>query len=398
MSRPLPYGRHLIEEDDIAAVVAALKSDFLTTGPAVTGFESALKSVTSAPHAVVCNSGTAALHMASMALGLGPGDAVIVPSVTFLASANCARYVGAEVVFADVDPATGLMGPEHLADALGRTGALTPKAVIPVHLNGQCCAMAEIEAIARRHGLVVIEDACHAVGSLQDGIPTGACAHSDMAAFSFHPVKTIAMGEGGAVTTKDDGLAERLRLARNHGMTKDASRFLVPEQAFDAEGAPNPWYYEMREPGFNYRASDLNCALGISQLGKLDRFRAERDRLVACYHRLLPALAPLVRPNGTAPGCRPSWHILVARIDFKTAGISRATVMKRLAGANIFTQVHYLPVHRQPYYRERAGGLRLPGADAYYDSCLTLPLFVGMEEADVERVVNELGQALGVTI
>lgn len=398
MTRALPYGRQFIDDDDIAAVVAALKSDCLTTGPAVPAFEAALAAVTEAPHAVACSSGTAALHLAALALGLGPGDAVIVPSVTFVATANAARYVGAEVVFADVDAATGLMGAGHLEDALGRCGGLIPKAVFPVHLNGQCVAMGDLSATALRHGLAVVEDACHALGSQQllaEGWrATGACGASDMAVFSFHPVKTVAMGEGGAVTTGDAGLAERLRLFRSHGITRDPARFLQPDEALDTEGQPNPWYYEMAEPGFNYRASDIACALGTSQLAKLARFKARRDALVAAYERALAPLAPLVAPVARDEACRPSWHIQVVRIDFAAAGTTRAEVMRALAARGIATQVHYLPVHRQPYYRGRAPGLALPGADAYYDCCLTLPLFVGMEDGEVERVAEELRRVL----
>ncbi|TAN55181.1 MAG: UDP-4-amino-4,6-dideoxy-N-acetyl-beta-L-altrosamine transaminase [Magnetospirillum sp.] len=399
MIRPLPYGRQVIEDDDIAAVVAALRSDTLTTGPAVTEFERALSAITVAPHSVVCSSGTAALHLAALALDLGPGDAVVVPSLTFLATANAARYVGAEVVFADVDPATGLMGPQHLEEALTRCGGLTPRAVFPVHLNGQCVAMADLAATARRHGLAIVEDACHAIGSrqeLSDGWhPTGACGASDMAVFSFHPVKTVAMGEGGAITTRDERLAARLRSLRSHGMERDPTRFTQADEAFDAEGRPNPWYYEMAVPGFNYRASDIACALGTSQLAKLDRFRTRRTELVAAYDAALAPLAPMVSPVHRIGHCRPSWHIQVALIDFATAGIGRAQVMHALTGRKIFTQVHYLPVHRQPYYRQRYPGVDLPGADAYYDRCLTLPLFVGMTEDDVDRVAAALREVLG---
>lgn len=398
MTRTLPYGRQYIDDDDIAAVVAALKSDCLTTGPAVSAFESALNKVTGAPHSVVCSSGTAALHLAALALGLGPGDAVIVPSVTFLATANAARYVGAEVVFADVCPETGLMGPEHLEEALTRCTGLTPKAVFPVHLNGQCVNMRAVSEIAHGRGLSVVEDACHALGSQQnlaDGWhATGSCAASDMTVFSFHPVKTIAMGEGGAVTTRDGALAARLRSFRSHGLTRDSSLFTQPDEALDETGKPNPWYYEMAEPGFNYRASDVSCALGASQLAKLERFKSRRGALVAAYDRALAPLAPLVVPVGRVDDCRPSWHVQVVRMDFAALGISRAKVMRGLAERGISTQVHYLPVHRQPYYRNRIPGLTLPGADAYYERCLTLPLFFGMEDQEVTRVVHELRQVL----
>ncbi|MDO8605307.1 MAG: UDP-4-amino-4,6-dideoxy-N-acetyl-beta-L-altrosamine transaminase [Phaeospirillum sp.] len=399
MTRPLPYGRQVIDDDDIAAVVAALKSDTLTTGPAVTAFEAALGRVAAAPQAVVCSSGTAALHLAALALDLGPGDAVVVPSLTFLATANAARYVGAEVVFADVDPATGLMGPQHLEEALTRCGGLRPRAVFPVHLNGQCVHMAALAETARQHGLAIVEDSCHALGSWQElsggWQPTGACGASDMAVFSFHPVKTVAMGEGGAITTRDARLAARLRSLRSHGMERDPTRFIQAGEAFDSDGCPNPWYYEMAAPGFNYRASDISCALGASQLGKLDRFVARRAELVAAYDAALAPLAPRVTPVHRVGHCQPAWHIQVALIDFAAGDVSRAQLMRALAQREIFTQVHYLPVHRQPYYRQRYPDVNLPGADAYYDRCLTLPLFVGMTGDEVGRVVEAVGEILG---
>jgi UDP-4-amino-4,6-dideoxy-N-acetyl-beta-L-altrosamine transaminase len=394
----LPYGRHLIEDDDVAAVAAVLKGEFLTTGPAVKAFEDAFAARTGARFAVACSSGTAALHLAAMALQLKPGDAIVVPSVTFLATANAARYVGADVVFADVDADSGLLTPEACAAALAVAG-VRARAIFPVHLNGQCPDLPALGTLARARGLTVVEDACHALGGTYDGaggrrVAIGGCADSAMATFSFHPVKTIAMGEGGAVTTGDRQLAERLRLLRNHGMVREARRFQVREQAFDADGQPNPWYYEMPEPGFNHRASDIQCALGLSQLGKLDRFVAARRALVAAYDRALASLAPLVQPLPRVPWCDGAWHLYVARIDFKKAGATRAKVMRALQQEGIGTQVHYLPVHRQPYYRQLYGELRLPGADAYYERALALPLFVGMTEDDVARVAGALGRIL----
>ncbi len=391
----LPYGRHLIEDDDVAQVERVLRGDALTGGPAVARFEQALAAQTGAPHAVACSSGTAALHLAALALDLGPGDAAVVPSVTFLATANALRYVGADVVFADVDAETGLLTPATLENALQRGGGKRIKAVFPVHLAGQCADMAALEPLARRHDLNIVEDACHAVGARCGGRPVGACAASDLAVFSFHPVKTIAMGEGGAITARDPRLARRLCDLRNHGMVRDPARFQIRDQAFDADGEPNPWYYEMPEPGFNYRASDIHCALGLSQLAKLGRFVAERRRIVGWYAEALAPLAPLVKPVAQAPGCEPAWHLCAARIDFRAAGVSRARVMRALAAGGIGSQVHYLPVHRQPYYRRLYGDLHLSGADAYYERTLSLPLFVGLTEADVARVVGVLADALG---
>ena len=392
----IPYGRQRIEDDDIAAVADVLKSDFLTTGPVVEAFESKLAEVTGAAHAISCSSGTSALHLAAMSLDLKPGDHAVVSAMTFLATANAARYVGAEVTFADVDPDTGLMTPDTLADALERAGSKA-KVVFPVHINGQAADMVELRAITT---LPIVEDACHALGGAHPGpantlVPVGSCAFSDMATFSFHPVKTVAMGEGGALTTNDADLAWRLRRLRNIGMTREVDEFQEHAQALDASGDANPWYYEMPELGFNYRASAIHCALGLSQLGKLNQFVADRDHLMAHYHDRLRTLAPVVYPVSAVPGCRPSWHICVVFIDFAQAGTDRATVMRALTAKGIGTQVHYLPVNRQPYYRQRYGETALAGADAYYDRILTLPLQVGMTSDDVDYVLQCLTEVLG---
>ncbi len=400
VSTRLPYGRHCVGEDDIAAVVAVLRGDFLTTGPIVAAFESALAEVVNAPDAVVCSSGTAALHLAAMSVGLGPGDAAVVPAVTFLATANAVRLTGAEVLFADVDPDTGLMGADHMAAAIGNAGGRRVRAVFPVHFAGQPAPMDEIVALARAHDIVIVEDACHAFGSTwetRDGgeARIGQAEHGGLAAFSFHPVKTVAMGEGGALTGQDRALLERARGLRNHGMTRDSEAFTEHALAFDAGGAVNPWHYEMTVPGLNYRASDIHCALGLSQLGKLERFSDRRRRLVAAYDAQIATLAPLARPLARREGCVPAWHIYVALIDFAAVGTSRRRVMDALRAGGIGTQVHYIPVHRQPYYRRRYGEQSLPGAMAYFERCLSLPLFPAMEDGDVDRVVHALGQALG---
>ena len=393
MSGFLPYGRQLIEDDDVAAVASVLRGDFLTTGPTVKAFEAAFAAKVDAPHAIACSSATAGLHLACLAAGIGPGDKVIVPTLTFLASANAATYVGADVVFADVDPETGLMTPATLEAAFARAGGPV-KAVFPVQLAGQMESPVAIAEIAARHGALVIEDACHALGAsytTPEGVaPLGACRHAAMAVFSFHPVKTIAMGEGGAVTTRDPLLAERLQRLVSHGMHKDPARFVNRDLGFDATGAPNPWYYEMPEPGYNYRASDIHCALGLSQLKKLDRFVAARARLAARYDRLLAPLAPRLAPIRRVAGCTPAWHLYAVLIDFEAIGLERSAVMKALLERGVGTQVHYIPVHLQPFYRRRAGALALPGAERYYARSLSLPLFPAMSEADVDRVVDAL--------
>lgn len=394
----LPYGRHDIDEDDIAAVAEVLRGDWLTTGPKVAEFENALAGVTGARHAVVCNSATAGLHLAMMSLGIGPGDLVVVPSVTFLATANCARYVGAEVSFADVDPETGLMTAETLEAALARADNGNVRAAIPVHLAGRTVDMAALSEIAGQNDFVLVEDAAHAIGSQYkvNGKlePVGNCRFSEMAVFSFHPVKTIAMGEGGAITTNDDKLQASLASLRSHGMIRDPLHLAQPGMGLDARGKLNPWYYEMPEPGYNYRATDMQCALGLSQLRKLDRYAKRRRQLVDRYRQQLQPLRPLVSGPTAPSDCEPAWHLCAIRIDFQAAEIDRAALMAKLRDDGIGTQVHYIPVHQQPYYRQRYGDLNLPGADAYYANCLSLPLFPAMADGDVNRVVEALARAL----
>jgi UDP-4-amino-4,6-dideoxy-N-acetyl-beta-L-altrosamine transaminase len=380
----LPYGRQTIEDDDIAAVAAALRGDYLTTGPTVEAFETAFREVVGAEHAVACSNGTAALHMAMLAARIGPGDVCIVPSITFLATANCAAYVGADVMFADVDPDSGLMTAETLAQALQWAKGRRVRAVLPVHLRGDVCDLPALAALAGEAGAILVEDAPHALGSsLKVGnhvARVGDGAHSSMATFSFHPVKTIATGEGGMVTTNDADLAGRLRLARSHGMTR-------------TPGA-DPWLYEMAEPGFNYRLPDINCALGLSQLAKLPRFMGRRRTLAALYETALEPLAPTVRLAARPEGSDPVLHLLTVLIDFEAAGTSRRQVVEALAAQGIGSQVHYIPVHSQPYWQARNGPLDLPGAQAWYDRCLSLPLYPSMDDGDVARVVDALQASL----
>jgi UDP-4-amino-4,6-dideoxy-N-acetyl-beta-L-altrosamine transaminase len=369
-------------------VAAALKDDFLTTGPRVEAFERAFADAVGARFAIACANGTAALHLAMLALGVSEGEVCIVPSITFLATANCARYVGAEVVFADVDPASGLMTEATLADAVARCEGRRIAAVLPVHLRGDVAELPALKRIADAAGAKLVEDACHALGSRMvfDNVPAQAGDNrwGDLAVFSFHPVKTLTTGEGGMVTTADPGLAERVGRARSHGMVRP-------------KGA-DPWWYEMAEPGFNYRLPDVLCALGISQLAKLPRFAARRRTLARRYEKALKPLAPLVRIAQ-----RPSWsdpvlHLMTVLIDFEAAQRDRIGVVKVLKAMGVGTQVHYIPVHRQPYYAARYGVADLPGADAWYARCLSLPLYPTMADGDVERVVEALAAALGIRL
>lgn len=382
----LPYGRQTIDDDDIAAVAEALRGDFLTTGPTVDRFEQAFAQAVGARHAVACANGTAALHLAMLALEVQPGEAVIAPSITFLATANCARYVGAEVVFADVDPDSGLMTPETLGEAMNRLEGRKLRAVLPVHLRGDAAELPALKAKADEMGAVLVEDAPHALGTtMQFGNVTeriGDVRHAAMATFSFHPVKTIATGEGGMVTTNDDALARRLRTLRTHGMVRP-------------EGC-EPWWYEMPEPGFNYRLPDVLCALGLSQLAKLPRFAARRRALAAAYAEALAPLAPVVRMAAQPAWSDPVLHLMAVLIDFEAVGRSRLQVVEALRERGVGTQVHYIPVHRQPYYRARYGALDLPGAEAWYARCLSLPLYPGMADEDVGRVAAALRDVLGL--
>lgn len=373
----LPYGRQTIGDDDVAAVVAALRADMLTTGPLVETYEAAFAKATGASFAVACNSGTAALHLAVLASDLGPGDAAIVPSITFLATANVVRMTGAEVVFADVDPDSGLMTVETLEEALRRAPAgLKVKLALPVYVNGQLCDMAALAAYAASNGMGLIEDACHALG-VKD---VGAATHSQAACFSTHPVKAIATGEGGVVTTRDAASAIRMRQLRSHGMVRPTAT---------SENVPAPWLYKMHEVGWNYRLPDILCALGISQLGKLEGFHQRRAAIAHLYDSLLAPLAPVLRPvarRGTGHG----WHLYPVLVDYAALGATRQKFVTGLREQGIGTQVHYIPVHTQPYYRARYGSLMLPGAEAYCARCLSIPFFPALTDDQVRRVASAL--------
>jgi dTDP-4-amino-4,6-dideoxygalactose transaminase len=320
---------------------------------------------------------------------------VVVPAVTFLATANAARFCGAEVIFADVDPDSGLLTAETFEAALAQHPQAAVRAVLPVHLNGHCADMPSIRAIAEARGIAVIEDACHAIGGKHHAgnnslAPAGSCALSDMACFSLHPVKTITSGEGGVTTTNDERLYRRMLRLRTHGMTRDPAEFVYPEQGLAADGGANPWYYEMLDLGFNYRITDFACALGRSQLRRLTHFVSRRRELAARYDSLLQSLGPTIRPVPRQDGDESTLHLYAILVDFPAIGMSRAEAMAALKADGIGTQVHYLPVNRQPYYRRRYGDTRLPGADAYYERVLSIPLYPTMADSDVDRVVEGL--------
>lgn len=394
MSDFLPYARPCIDEDDIAAVAAVMRSGWLAHGPTVGAFERAFAEAVGAPEAVACSSGTAALQLALAATGVGEDDTVIAPSITFLSTATAARMLGAEVTFADVDPETGLMTPQTLAEAVARSEG-RPRVALPVHLGGRLCDMAALADAAAERELRLVEDAAHALGSVGPDGAAGDCAHSEAACFSLHAIKTVAAGEGGMVAVRDASLAERMRRLRNHAVTHDPSDFVDPTLSMDAEGARNPWSYEQQALGFNLRMDEMSAALGLSQLRKLSHFKARRQALSRGYDTALAPLSPMVRPVATPERQEDCLHLYQVLIDFEAAGVSRSDVMRRMAERGVGTQVHYIPVHRQPYFRSRCGDLSLPGAEAFYARVLALPLWPGMADADVGRVVEGLSAALG---
>jgi perosamine synthetase len=366
----LPYGRQSIDESDIEAVVAVLRSAWLTTGPKVAEFEEAVAAAAGARFAVALSSGTAALHAAAFAAGLKPGDEAITSPLTFCATANCVLYQGATPVFADVCEDTLNLDP---AAAEAR---ITPRtrALLPVDYAGHPAEMSESLRLAERHGLVVIEDACHALGAVLDGKRVGSMAH--MTVFSFHPVKHITTAEGGMVVTDSDPFAKRLRLFRNHGIDSDAR----------ARQERGQWHYEMVELGYNYRLPDLACALGLSQLKRLDANLARRREIAARYTGAFSAMRG-VRPPAVRPGANPAWHLFPVRVSLP--GRSRAEVFAALRAENIGVNVHYVPVHLHPYYRRHLGCKPgdFPVAESAYEQLISLPMFHGMEDGDVADVI-----------
>jgi dTDP-4-amino-4,6-dideoxygalactose transaminase len=396
--RMLPQGRHFVDDEDIDAVVRVLTSDRLTGGPATPSFEAALARTVGAHEAVACSSGGAALHLAIRALDLGPDDTVIVPAIAGVAAAGAARHAGAEVVFADVDADTGLMGPQHLQTAIGELPPTGKRALFNLHLAGQCAELQALEEVARAAGLLIVDDASQALGTeyrSRDGRwhKVGAGDHSDMTVFSFEAGDTVTMGAGGGLALNDVDLAGRIRRDREGGLERDPAKLNQPISR-DLSGNIAPWAYELTLPGFDYRPSDIQAVLGTTQIKKLPGFVRERRSLVAHYDLALEAFWPIVRPLGRTPACLPAWHHYIVRVDFARAGLTRGELMRALGDNGIGTGVHYVPVARQPYYEQRYGVADLPGANAYYEATLTLPLFVGMCEDDIERVADALGELI----
>ena len=392
----IPYGKQSISEADIAAVVAVLRGDFLTQGPAIAAFEEAFAARVGAKYAVAVNSATAALHLALRVAGIGKGDRVVTSPITFLASANCAAYVGATPDFSDIDPVTATLDPV----ALEENWRPDTRAVVAVDYAGQACAMPEIARIARAHGAVVIEDACHGVGgafhagAAEESFKLGGHPWADLTVFSFHPVKTMTTGEGGMLVTDRADWAARARTLRSHGIVREPAQF---ETAYEDPvlGEKGPWFYEMQELGWNYRLTDLQCALGLSQLGRLDRFLCRRREIVAAYNAAFAGLDWMTTPalRDERDEATTSWHLYTAQIDFPMLGRTRTQVMAELRAAGVGTQVLYIPVHLQPWYRATFGygPGKCPVAEAFYARALSLPLYATMTDEDVAEVTAHVG-------
>lgn len=383
----IPYGRQTISEEDIQAVVDVLHSDFLTQGPAVPKFEAAIAAYCGAVHAVAVNSATSALHIACMALDIGPGDRVWTSPNTFVASANCALYCGATVDFVDIDPVTYNLCPKALEEKLlkAEQGGCLPKVVIPVHFAGQPCDMVAIHALAQRYGFSVIEDASHAIGARYGDCIIGDCRYSDITVFSFHPVKIITTAEGGLATTRSAELAHSMQLYRSHGITRDAVRLECPDEG--------PWYYEQQRLGLNYRMTEMQAALGLSQLNRLDEWVDRRHRFAEAYDTALFGL-PLVLPVRPT-GFRSALHLYPVQVDPTRTSVSRRAAFDYLRAAGIGVNVHYIPVHLQPYYRARGFEVgQFPNAERYYQNALSLPLYAGLEDEQQSQVVEAMKQVL----
>ncbi len=372
--KPISYGRQLIEQDDIDAVVETLKSDYLTCGPAVTRLEEKLKEVTGAKYAVAVSNGTAALHIAAMAAGFHEGDEVIVSPITFAASANCVLYCGAKPVFADINNDTYNIDPAKIREVI------TPatRGIVAVDFTGQATELDKIRAICKEHDLVLIEDAAHAIGTKYNGQPVGSIA--DMTCFSFHPVKTVTAGEGGAVTTNDEELYRKLVLARSHGITRDRDQMVHPTDA--------RWYNEQVSLGYNYRITDFQAALLTSQLGKLEHFSDRRKEIVARYNEVFGAMPEFIVQK-EIPESDTTRHLYVLRLNPAHISCGRREFFDALTAENVYPQVHYLPVYRHSYYEKLGYPAGLcPNAESYYEQSLSIPLFPAMTDEDVEDVIR----------
>ena len=389
MNKYIPYGRQDITQDDVDAVVAVLKSEFLTQGPAIPKFEQLVAAKVTVKHAIAFNSATSALHIACLALELGKGDLLWTVTNTFAASANCALYCGADVDFVDIDSVSWNMSVEKLEQKLiqAKKDNSLPKIVIPVHFSGQPTDQEAIWELSKTYGFKIIEDASHAIGASRNGEIVGSCKWSHITIFSFHPVKIITTCEGGMALTNDDALAESLAMLRSHGITRDPKKFLF------AEAVPDAWYYEQQMLGFNYRITDIQATLGISQLHRLDEYLAQRNKIAEKYNNELGEL-PLQLP-AIQPGNRSAFHLYVIRLLNKDAATHRE-VFHKLREMGIGVNLHYIPVHLHPYYRELGFSKgQFPVSEAYAQSAISIPMYPTLTEEDRHTVVNSIKQILG---
>jgi UDP-4-amino-4,6-dideoxy-N-acetyl-beta-L-altrosamine transaminase len=379
LNRLIPYGRQCVDEDDIQAVLEVLRSDFLTQGPKVREFEEVLAEYCGAKYAVSFSSGTAALHGAYFAMGIGDGDEVITSPITFLATANAALFLGARPVFVDIEGDSGNIDAELVEPAI----TSKTKVIVPVHFAGHPADLEKVAEIAKKHNLMVIEDACHALGATYKSTTIGDCKYSAMTVFSFHPVKSITTGEGGAVLTNDKEYHERLVMFRHHGITKDKSAFVNKD-----EGA-GQWYYEMQHLGYNYRLTDIQCALGISQLKKLDRFIQKRRQIVNAYNRAFKG-NPFFDLPVEKSGVESAWHLYAIRLKDAYKRL-KPKIFEELCLRRLGVQVHYIPVHLQPYYRQLGYSRDLcPKAKDFYERQISIPIYQTMSDEDVEYVISSL--------
>lgn len=381
------YGKQNVNGADIKAVVDVLQSDFLTQGPVLEQFEKKVAEYCGAKYAVAVTNATSALHIACRAAGLGEGDILWTSPITFTASANCGRYCGADVDFVDIDAATYNMSVDELEKKLKKAenNGRLPKIVVPVHLAGQSCDMKRIHELSVEYGFTVLEDASHAIGADYLDTKVGSCTYSDMAVFSFHPVKIITTGEGGMVLTNSEDLYKKLCLYRSHGITRDAELM-----THEADG---PWYYQQIDLGYNYRMTELQAALGFSQMDRLDEFVARRRYLVDRYNELLQDL-PVVTPH-VLEGANPSWHLYMLRVDFSRAKLDKVQLFEEMKKRGIVLNLHYIPVHTQPYYQElgfKQGDF--PQSERYYEEIFTLPLYYGLTDEHQDDVVAALQDCL----
>jgi UDP-4-amino-4,6-dideoxy-N-acetyl-beta-L-altrosamine transaminase len=383
----IPYGRQQISQEDIDAVVKVLQSDWLTQGPCIERFEQAVADYCGAKYAVATCNATAALHLGCLALGVDTESVGWTSPITFVASANCLRYCGAEVDFVDIDPTTWNMSVDALESKLEeahKNGRL-PKVIIPVHFAGQSCEMERLRELTNRYGIAIMEDAAHAIGAIHNEGKVGSCLHSDLAVFSFHPVKIITTGEGGMLLTNRRDLYEKLVLLRSHGITCQTEKM--------TETTHGEWYYQQLELGYNYRITDIQAALGLSQLERIDQFVERRNALAARYEQLLQDL-PLHLPKHPING-RSSWHLYVVRLQLDQIRLSQGEVFQRMRTSGIGVNLHYIPVHTQPYYLAQGFGPGdYPEAESYYSEAITLPLFPAMTEAQQDDVVSTLREIL----